>query len=112
MELRNFQYRLFLGKVRVNYVTYVKEKQMNVHLFWKCEKVKIIWEIIINKETNIVDVMCNTIVSSKVNHVFNLLAIITKQYYETELYNAKLMNRSQKVKLLWEPVAECLYSIS
>ena len=98
-KLRDFQYRLLLGKIFTNDTLYkwkiVKTekcnlcnnaKQDNTHLFLECIKTRKIWQLIKdicptipNSAWNINNIICNN-VHPDVNDISNLLILITKQY--------------------------------
>ena len=146
VKLRNFQYRFLLGKIFTNTTLYKwkivqnhscnfcnKKKQTVIHLFWECAVTKTLWkewskltEFALD-EIKFKDVLTNH-VCNPINHVFNLILLILKQYifrckcedrqpnvleYKTEIKNYYFVEASQartdgKKKLFserWSPIS-------
>ena len=94
VKLRNFQYRLLLGKIYTNDILskwkivdsekceYCNEKQTIIHLMIHCKNTKILWELIRkclpSVEISPENIMLNNVLSQK--HIANLFILVTKYY--------------------------------
>ena len=101
VKLREFQYRLLLNKIFVNdtlakwklvpsdQCEWCSKRQTIVHLLWECEVINEIWvqinRKIFKREANMnVTMIFNNSVHPTKPHVFNLITLITKQYFFQE----------------------------
>ena len=96
IKLRNFQYRLFIGKIFTNDTLHKwgivdselcnlcgQHKQDNIHLSCKCETTKELWlkvcEICKLRSITDEEIMNNSI-EAKIDHIYNFTALLCKQY--------------------------------
>ena len=115
-KLRDFQYRLLLGKIILNVDLYAwdisdmrectfckKEDEDTFHIFFLCEYVKplinFFYEICFNcgldANRNILNFLFNTVVEKK-NHIVHFLCIFIKQY----IYRMRCLGKKPTVKSL------------
>ena len=101
VKLRNFQYRLLLGKIFSNDILYkwkivespnydrcrLSIKQSTRHLLYECKETQKTWDFVKNLfETQsrevewTMDKILRNNVHAKPNHIMNLIVLITKQY--------------------------------
>ena len=146
-KLRDFQYRLLLGKIFTNDIlskwgTVPSDMcnlcqmgiQTNQHLFFECPYSKKIWSFIERKlqvQWTRGEIICNN-VASPAGHIYNLVALITKQYifrkkcldvrpninelikeirftYIIELYMAKVECKVKKCEGKWNSIAHAFF---
>ena len=124
-KLRDFQYRLLLGKVFTNDTLYKwkivptatcglcrQEKQIVVHLLIQCSQTCPIWLFMQNtcKSSEYSwaksDIMGNT-VHSKVKHVMNLVVLVTKHY----IFQQKCLSNIITVSK-WQQHVRQMYNIT
>ena len=119
IKLRDFQYRLLLGKIFTNDILsrwkiknsskceYCRTEQTILHLKVECKTVQIIWNEFHNSvqvphtEWNPYTIMSNC-VHAKVDHVINLVVLIIKQF----LYRQKCTEKPISVKLAWKEIKD------
>ena len=97
-KLRDFQYRLLLGKIFLNHMLYKWKivdtpncplctvQQTLIHFFWECKHAKLIWDTLcdfaknraVELEFNYFNVITNK-VHKNVNNIFNFIVLIFKQ---------------------------------
>ena len=111
-KLRNFQYRLLLGKIFPNNVLakwkivtdasceWCGKLQDIAHLFWECTHVQKIWSYIKNSmeaspeyEWNLENIICNTI-HARPSHGINQLVLICKFF----IFQCKCSNQMLKIQ--------------
>ena len=112
VKLRDFQYRLLLGKIFANDVLFhwkvktsniceycEKTKQTTIHLMVECEYVRKIWEEIFSLfDSNTIcwkpENIMNNSVHPKKNNILNLITLIVKQY----IYRCKCQGKNITTK--------------